>query len=167
MALLISGSAYADVIDVTPGGFTPDNPPRVFQEWLDNHFQVDAVHLANEYQTEGWDPQFYGPPYFVSTPLGFPSVTLAWIRGLPYHVRWFFTGGPDPTNIGWVNMYEVTGRDEVFGSSVLTVNGVYPVIVIGVYGTRRGVHGIYVGPPQHTRASADKRAAFMKEMRMQ
>jgi hypothetical protein len=143
MAFLCAAQAREALIDLTPGGFTPDHPPQVFVDWLNQHFEHDAIHLANEYYPSGWDPALHGPPAFISTPLGVPIATFSWNllllrKAEPLFNRWVFTGGPDPNDIGWINMYAVaTGSSEIFGAALVTINGAYPITALAVYGTER------------------------------
>lgn len=139
LTLIISSVlSQAAVTCLTPNGFMPGpGAPQVYQDWLQQHFNRDAVHLANEFYPNGWSPAWpYGPPTFQTSVLNQPSVTLVWVR-TPYFVRWIFVGGPDPMDIGWISMYEVTGNDRISGSTVLTINQSYPITSLGIFGTRQ------------------------------
>jgi hypothetical protein len=141
LLIALAATVHAEVVDLTPGGFNPGNPPQVYTDWLNEHFQHDAIHLANDYSQTGWDTTLIGNRFFSATPLGNATVMLSYnVARARFVVAWIFISGTAPGDIGWLNMYEVTGNpDALHGDFVLTVNNDYPITAISVYGLREHI----------------------------
>ena len=78
-------------------------------------------------------------PLFNVTPLGGATATLSWnLTGTPFIFNYLFVGtGPD----GWKNMYQVSLDQQKVGEGVITINGLFDITQIGIYGfpSLRGV----------------------------
>jgi hypothetical protein len=133
LLIALAGNARATLIDLTPGGFSPLNPPQVYIDWVNNNFGHNAFGIAYE-TPSGWVPGFLGPPLFTSTSLGGSTAALSWnLTGTPYSMGWVFVGGPD----GIVNMYQVSLDQMLSGEGLITINGIYNITGIGIYGPVR------------------------------
>jgi hypothetical protein len=122
--------AHANLIDLTPGGFDPNNPPQVYIDWVNNNYNQNAFGIAYE-NLNGWVPGFLQPPLFTSTSLGDSTATLSWnLIGTPYSFGWLFVGGPN----GLVNMYQVSLDQMLNGNAIITINGEFSISQLGIYG---------------------------------
>lgn len=132
LLLALTCSAQATLIDLTPGGFSLLDPPKVYLDWQQNHYNHDSFGIAYENIWNGWDSHFLGPPLFNTTPLGGITCTLMWnLTGTPYIFNYLFVGtGPN----GWINMYRVSPDQQQVGEAVISINDLYNITGIGIYG---------------------------------
>jgi len=122
----------ADIIDLTPGGFSILNPPQVYVDWEADFF-AGLYHGLAFLTSTGWRSDFLGEPLFHATPVGATDITISWdLTGTRFAVEYLFTGtGPN----FWVNMYQITGSDRIVGSGLFTIDGNFPITASGIYGT--------------------------------
>jgi len=136
LLLALTCSAQATLIDLTPGGFRLLDPPKVYLDWQQNHYKHDSFKMAfnNIFTPGGWDSHFLGPPLFNVTPLGGLTATLSWdLTGRAFIFNYLFVGtGPN----GWINMYRVSSDQQKVGEAVITINDLYNITGIGIYGLR-------------------------------
>jgi hypothetical protein len=137
LLLAFASSAEASLIDLTPGGFSPFDPPKAYLDWQQHHFGRDSFGIAFNHINnpgDGWNTQFLGSPFFNVTPLGVTTATLSWdLTGTRFIFNYLFVGGPD----GWINMYRVPLDEQKIGESVVTINDLYAISGIGIYGFPR------------------------------
>jgi hypothetical protein len=132
---LVPSIALGSLIDLTPGGFNVLNPPPVYVDWRDNHFNHDSFGTAFYTTGLGWDRHFLGSPLFELTLADSGRVaTLSWnLTGTPYSFTFLFVGtGPD----GTLNMYRVSDDQLRVGEAIVTINDFYPITALGIYGLR-------------------------------
>jgi len=89
--------------------------------------------MSFENVSQGWIPGFLGPPLFNTTPLGNSAAILSWdLTGTPYIFNYLFVGG-----FGIVNMYQVSADELKVGVRNITVDGLQPILAVGIYGSPR------------------------------
>jgi VPDSG-CTERM motif len=125
-ALLIATAsvAHANLIDLTPGGFSAQPPfPPVYQYWLTHTWQHDAFALPND--------------LFTVTGIGQPQGTLSWdLTGTGYRFHWLFViDGNNPSDI---DMYRVSSDMVLAGQGAITVNGLDNIFGFSAYGMLPG-----------------------------
>jgi len=132
LLLALTCNAKASLIDLTPGGFSNLNPPPAVIDWEQPPYGHDSFKMAFEDIRNGGSPLYLGPPLFNTTPLGGTTATFSWdLTGTPYFFNYLFVGtGPD----AWENMYQVSPDQQKVGEAVITINDLYAINGIGIYG---------------------------------
>lgn len=136
--IVVSASlARADLIDLTPGGFsgTAQPFPAGYQSWLDAYYNARPQHLS------------VIPASLFTVIVDGPTATISWDTsgllaptGGTYLFKWFgvsseyATGDPNFPYDFWVNFYEVTPDSWISGTAEVTVNGIYPIEFITTLG---------------------------------
>jgi hypothetical protein len=139
-ALLATSAAHASLIDLTPGGFSWDNQPPVFSNWL-YHIQSRTSFLIAGANINGsevqWSPYtMFGPDNFKIAPQQ-PDAFTAWnLTDTSGHfLQYICVSGFGPDNQITDNLYRVTGRDIFNSSGFVTIDGQRSITSIVFYGT--------------------------------
>jgi len=134
VVLLASASlGRATQIDLTPGGFSPLNPPPVFVEWEQTYHQIIA-HADISGNTVTWHPSFpLGGDNFVVDPQE-ANANISWnlanVHGGSFLC--LVTGGLKDGS-AWVNLYQVS-LDQINGSGLVTIDGSTTISAINFFG---------------------------------
>ena len=135
IALGCLSSVHAHIIDITPGGFTSWQDPRV-QDWLLHQWNHQGGQLIGQnhvaFPGDHWEAGLVGEPYFSASQLGLSSITFTWdLTTLDdYRVRWVMVQSEDA-----LNLYQVTGATGLEGSFTFTGDGTSPILGFALYGT--------------------------------
>jgi len=134
VVLLASTSlGRATQIDLTPGGFSPLNPPSVFVEWEQTYHQIIA-HADIIGNIVTWHPSFpLGGDNFVVDAQG-ASANISWnlanVHGGSF--LYLVTGGLKDGS-AWVNLYQVS-LDQINGSGLATIDGSTTISAMNFFG---------------------------------
>ncbi len=121
IATALGSVAHADLIDLTPGGFQPINPPPVYVDWLIHDWGHSAFPLPDS--------------LFTVTGISQPNGTISWnLDGTGYRFNWLFV----IDTAGAMDMYRVSGDQILLGEGVITVNGIDNITAISAYGMLPG-----------------------------
>ena len=135
VVLLASTSlGRATQIDLTPGGFSPLNPPSVFVEWEQTYHQIIA-HADISGNTVTWHPSFpLGGDNFVVDPQG-ANANISWnlanVHGGSF--LYLVTGGLKDGS-AWVDLYQVSLDRIINGSGLVTIDGSTTISAMNVFG---------------------------------
>jgi hypothetical protein len=147
---LTLATAKANLIDLTPGGFSNLAPPPIVVDWTKNHFGHDAFPMAFwriDNPGNGWlelpppaHEHFLQPPLVNISPIDAQTATLSWdLTGTRFGMAYVFVGGyvtDESGGIhGFTNMYQASLDQLQSGEDVITVHGTTPIISMGIYGT--------------------------------
>jgi len=138
-SFLFLGTTHADLIDLTPGGFSFANEPPAFvaflQEWI--HGQTVLIAGANiDGNTVTWSPfTMFGPPNF-SIDLQQPNANVSWnlTDTAGYFTRYIWVDGSGDSNQITDNLYAVTGDFRFDGEGLVTIDGINPITSIAFFG---------------------------------
>jgi hypothetical protein len=134
VVLLASTSlGRATQIDLTPGGFSPLNPPSIFVGWEQTYHQIIA-HADISGNIVTWHPSFpLGTDNFVVHPQG-ANANISWdlanIEGGSF--LYLVTGGLK-NGSAWVNLYQVS-LDQINGSGLVTIDGSTTISAMNFFG---------------------------------
>ena len=138
LALCVSAlTVQADLIDLTPGGFSWNNQPAVFTNWLYNIQSVSSFLIAGANvsgNTATWSPFcLFGPPNFGAT-VQQPNANVEWHLANTggYFLQYVFVGGVGEIND---NLYVVRNGTKFDGSDFVTIDGSHSINEIVFYGT--------------------------------
>jgi hypothetical protein len=142
--LVLAQSAYADLIDFTPGGFQIQQTPGYVQTWLDsrgpNNYLFDVAVLNYPGHGTGWVGNGFipGGTYFNTNLFSFQfnptTCTLSWnfAGAANWELSWIWVQGIG-TNY-WNHIYQVPINQLLNGQGSVELNGVEPIYSIGFFG---------------------------------
>jgi hypothetical protein len=150
-ALLIS-TAHANLIDLTPGGFSENSPPPAFNQFLlgqtrGNLLFFDSIsaipyELYGQTYPPGWVSKFgilNGGVYFFSNldktgPV--TNSTISWnFTGTDFWLRELYVWGRVNDSATLTNLYRVPWSDRFQSDGTVTLNGITNIEQIAFYGT--------------------------------
>ena len=126
--IMLPLAAYANLIDVTPGGFNVEN----IRDWPQPY--RDLINLLNSNQLVNI------PNSYVNvTGYGTPNGSVSWdLTGSQFSsLQWVLVTGFTQANQEFANLYQVTTDQWIRGEGLITVDGVFPIIFVEGFG-----HGV-------------------------
>ena len=133
LLLALTATARANLIDLTPGGYDPLNPPPVVVQWEQQIGQTIFGIVYAQINNPGyWYPGYLQPPLVSIDTMGQPTAALSWnLTGTPFSVAWIGLNGPN----GLSNLYQVTSPDQIFDlSALVTLDGETPIVTLALFG---------------------------------
>lgn len=134
-ALLATSATHANLIDLTPGGFSTLNPPPVVVQWEQTIFLQHIFVIAHADivgNNVSWHPLFpLGGSNFSVDPQGAnASVTWSLTNISGSSLFYIVTGGGTGTN----NLYQVSSEDIINGFGITTLDGSTTLSGINFFG---------------------------------
>jgi hypothetical protein len=133
-------SARGTLIDLTPGGFDPNNAPPVFYEFLTQATQHQFAFFDNATPT-GWTSLFgelNGGTYFDTDLFGHQteSAQVSWdFSALPgYSMSRLLIFGRDDAGMAWMNLYTVPHNFRLFNLDQIMLHADADILSISFYG---------------------------------
>src|SRR6266403_809139 len=138
-ALLIATAsvAHANLIDLTPGGFSLLNLPPVVVQWeqyIQQHGIFPIAHADITGNTVTWVPGLLGPPNFNVDPMT-QNAGVTWnltnVSGGQF--LYVFVGNSNP-NIELAHLYQVSADEIINGSGTVTIDGATTIAALNFFG---------------------------------
>jgi hypothetical protein len=133
LLLALTATVRANLIDLTPGGYDPLNPPPVVVLWQQQINQtIFGIAYAQINNVGYWYPGYLQPPFVSINVMGQPTATLAWnLTGGPFSVAWIGLNGPS----GLSNLYHVTSPEQIVElSALVTIDEETPITTLALFG---------------------------------
>jgi len=136
-ALLVS-SVHADLIDLTPGGFSLLNVPPVVIQWEQTIQQQGIFVIAHadiSGNTATWVPFLpLGGSNFTVDPM-VENANLTWNLTNPHGSSFLYLiVGNSNLNIERANLYQVSSDEIINGSGTVTIDGVTTITALNFFG---------------------------------